>query len=173
MEAVAQAAPIQLEMVASYNPMTGAVKPEPIVEEKADLVKEEPEPIVLKAEPELTLNSVTLNQIQSFTPAPVSQTKKSIIGTMAAGAVLAASGTGGFGNKQTSMAFTLPNIIYKDILVHCVHVSIQEQQKKMKMFQKKVTKKRFFDIVLQPELQYLNIYKEPVKRLSCFKAITD
>ena len=41
------------------------------------------------------------------------------------------------------------------------------------MYQKKVTKKRFFDIVLQPELQYQNIYKEPVKRLACFKAITD
>ena len=54
------------------------------------------------------------------------QPKKSIIGTMAAGAVLAASGTGGFGNKQTSMAFALPKIIYKDILVHCVHVSVQE-----------------------------------------------
>ena len=41
------------------------------------------------------------------------------------------------------------------------------------MFQKKVTKKRFLEAVLQPELQYQNIYKAPVKRLSCFKAITD
>ena len=35
-----------------------------------------------------------------------------------------ASGTGGFGNKQTSMAFSNPKIIYKEILVHCVHNSI-------------------------------------------------
>jgi hypothetical protein len=100
-------------------------------------------------------------------------TKKSIIGTMAVGAVCAASGTGGFGNRQTANAFTLPNIIYKDILVHCVHNSIQEYQKKMKMYQKKVTKKKYFDIVFQPEVQYMNIYDKPVKRLSCFSKITD
>ena len=41
------------------------------------------------------------------------------------------------------------------------------------MYQKKVTKKRYFDVVFQPEVQYMNIYKEPVKRLLCFSAITD
>jgi len=74
----------------------------------------------------LTLSSAALSQIQAFKPAPVLQHKKSIIGTVAAGAVQAASGTGGFGNKQASMAFSVPNLIYKDVLVHCVHVSIQE-----------------------------------------------
>ena len=43
----------------------------------------------------------------------------------------------------------------------------------MKMYQKKVTKKRYVEIVLPPELQYQNIYKEPVKRLKCFQAITE
>jgi len=43
----------------------------------------------------------------------------------------------------------------------------------MKMYQKKVTKKRYLDALLPPELQYQNIYKDPVKRLGCFKAITE
>ena len=38
----------------------------------------------------------------------------------------------------------------------------------MKMYQKKVTKKKYIAIVLPPELQYQNIYKDPVKRLRCF-----
>jgi len=126
---VAQSAPLRFDKVASYTPVTSVVKTEAVVEEKVDLVAPESKPVETvapKAEPELTLNSIALNQIQTFNPAPVSLMKKSIIGTMAAGAVLAASGTGGFGNRQTQMAFTLPNIIYKDILVHCIHVSIQE-----------------------------------------------
>lgn len=45
-----------------------------------------------------------------------------------------ASATGGFGNKQTSQALEGPVIIFRDILVHNIHVSIQEYQKKMKMF---------------------------------------
>jgi hypothetical protein len=116
--------------VASFNPASGFVKaaePQPAPkEETTDLAKVEAEPVAAKVEKPLTLSSAALDQIQAFKPAPVPQTKKSIIGTLAAGAVLAASGTGGFGNRQASMAFSLPNIIYKDILVHCIHVSIQE-----------------------------------------------
>ena len=121
--------PLQIDKVVSFNPSAGFVKPaEPqsASEVANDPSKEEVQPATTKAEKPLSLSSAALNQIQAFKPAPVSQTKKSIIGTVAAGAVLAASGTGGFGNKQASMAFSLPNIIYKDILVHCIHVSIQE-----------------------------------------------
>lgn len=42
----------------------------------------------------------------------------------------------------------------------------------MKMFQKKVTKKKQFESVEQPEVNYMNIYTQSVKRLSCFENIT-
>jgi hypothetical protein len=79
---------------------------------------------------------------------------------------------GGFGNKQASQAFASTKIIYRDILAHCTNVSVQEYQKKMKMFQKKVTKKKQFESVQQPEVNYMNIYTQGVKRLSCFENIT-
>ena len=63
-------------------------------------------------------------------------------------------------------------MIYRDTLVHNVHVSVQEYQKKQKMFQKKVTKKRHQELIYPPELQYTNIYKTSVKRLSVFENIT-
>lgn len=86
--------------------------------------------------------------------------------------VQAASNTGGFGNKQTKTALETPNVIYRDILVHDVHVSVQEYQKKMKMYQKKVTKRRQQELISPPELQYQNIYKASVKRLGVFQDIT-
>lgn len=79
---------------------------------------------------------------------------------------------GGFGNMPASHGLKMPKIIYLNTLVHCVHVSVQEYQKKMKMFQKKVYKKRLTNTVVQPEIQYMNIYQGPVKRLSCFSQIT-
>ena len=79
---------------------------------------------------------------------------------------------GGFGNKQASLAFASTKIIYRDILAHCTNVSVQEYQKKMKMFQKKVTKKKQFESVEQPEVNYMNIYTQSVRRLSCFENIT-
>jgi len=66
--------------------------------------------------------------INSSTFSPIPKAK---LGT---GAVQAASGTGGFGNRQTQAALDVPNVIYRDILVHDVHVSVQEYQKKMKMY---------------------------------------
>jgi hypothetical protein len=42
----------------------------------------------------------------------------------------------------------------------------------MKMFQKKVTKKSHKDVVQQPEINYMNIYTQNVKRLSCFEQVT-
>jgi hypothetical protein len=42
----------------------------------------------------------------------------------------------------------------------------------MKMFQKKVTKKKQFESVQQPEVNYMNIYTQSVRRLSCFESIT-
>jgi len=44
------------------------------------------------------------------------------------------SGTGGLGNKQISLALALPQIIFRDIFIHCVHISVQEYQKKLKMY---------------------------------------
>lgn len=86
------------------------------------------------------------------------------------GAIQAASGTGGFGNRQTANALVLQKVVYKDILIHNLHVSIQEFQKKSKMYQKKVTKKRQ-ELISSPELQYMNIYRGPAKRLSVFQEI--
>ena len=43
----------------------------------------------------------------------------------------------------------------------------------MKMFQKKVFKKRLTETVAEPELQYINIYNKPVKRLGCFADLTN
>lgn len=90
---------------------------------------------------------------------------------MGQGAVQAASGTGGFGNRQTASAFEQQKVVYKDILIHNLHVSIQEFQKKSKMYQKKVTKKRQ-ELICPPEMQYMNIYKQKAKRLSIFDNIT-
>ena len=96
-----------------------------------------------------------------------------MIAKQAPGAIVTASGTGGFGNKQASHAFAEKKIIYRDILVHCVHNSVQEYQKKMKMFQKKVTKKKYLDFVQQPEINYMNIYTKQCSRMDVFKNITD
>ena len=82
---------------------------------------------------------------------------------------------GGFGNKQASIALASEKVIYNEVLVHCVKLSIQEYQKKHKMFNKKVKdKKRYLDSIEPPTLQYINIYSHGnVKRLSCFKRITE
>jgi hypothetical protein len=58
----------------------------------------------------------------------------------------------GFGNKSVSATFALPYVIYRDILIHCVHVSYQEYQKKLKMYQKKVVKQKFQDQICHPEV---------------------
>jgi hypothetical protein len=50
------------------------------------------------------------------------------------GAIQAASGTGGLGNKQAAAALGERKVVYKDILIHNLHVSIQEFQKKQKMY---------------------------------------
>jgi len=39
-------------------------------------------------------------------------------------AIQAASGTGGFGNKQTSMALDNQKVVYKDIFQHNMNVSV-------------------------------------------------
>ena len=79
---------------------------------------------------------------------------------------------GGFGNKQASHALQLSNVVYRDVLVHSINLSVQEYQKKLKMFQKKVTKKQQLEKVQQPEINYMNIYTQSVPRLSCFSSIT-
>lgn len=90
---------------------------------------------------------------------------------MGRGAIQAASGTGGFGNRQAAAALDLQKVIYKDILIHNLHVSIQESQKKSKMYQKKLSKKRQ-DFICPPDMQYMNIYKQSAKRLSVFEDVS-
>jgi len=82
---------------------------------------------------------------------------------------------GGFGNKQTGVALASEKTIYTDVLVHCIKMSIQEYQKKLKMFNKKVNnRKRYFDVLEPPTIQYINIYQHGnVPRLKCFQRITD
>jgi hypothetical protein len=54
-------------------------------------------------------------------------------------------------------------------------MSIQEYQKKNKMFNKKVqNKKRYQDVLEPPTVQYMNIYAHiNVPRLKCFQRITE
>lgn len=83
---------------------------------------------------------------------------------------------GGIGNKQTSVALASEKTVYTEVLVHCVRMSIQEYQKKLKMYNKKIrdNKKKFLDIVETPTIQYMNIYSHGnVTRLNCFKRITE
>ena len=61
-----------------------------------------------------------------------------------------------------------PKILYQYILVHCLHVSIQEFQKKIKMFQKKAGRARLLEQIKQPDLQYINIHESSTQRLPCF-----
>ena len=75
--------------------------------------------------------------------------------------------------KSHNQTISLERVIFSDILVHSLHVSVQEYQKKMKMFQKKVTKKKHLESLSPPELQYMNLYSPSVKRLSCFRKITN
>lgn len=82
---------------------------------------------------------------------------------------------GGFGNKQTSIALATEKTIYTEVLVHCIKMSIQEYQKKLKMFNKKVNnKKKYLDVLEPPTIQYINIYAHgKVPRLKCFQRITE
>lgn len=119
-----------------------------------------------KEEKSMNINCTVYNPASGNTAA-----KKEAVSDVA---VQSASGTGGFGNKQTSQALDLPQVIYRDILVHNIHVSVQEYQKKMKMFQKKVTKQKQLEFFCPPEMTYRNIYENNnVKRLLVFSTITD
>jgi len=67
--------------------------------------------------------------------------------------VVAQAGTaGGFGNRQTEQALDTPTVSFRDVLVHDVNVSIQEYQKKMKMYQKMVTKRTHQEVICPPEI---------------------
>jgi hypothetical protein len=48
---------------------------------------------------------------------------------------------GAFGNKTTNFALQAEKLDFSEIMVHNLNVSIQEFQKKTKMFQKKVSGK--------------------------------
>jgi len=62
-------------------------------------------------------------------------------------------------------------------VIHCINVSLQEQQKKLAMYQKKVDKKVGLKAKVEssgccsPDFQYMNIYKNQQQRLSCFANI--
>jgi hypothetical protein len=66
---------------------------------------------------------------------------------------------------------------YSEIVIHCINVSLQEQQKKLAMYQKKIDKKvglksKFESAgIHSPDFQYFNIYKGQHSRLGCFRAI--
>lgn len=104
----------------------------------------------------LTLTAQSFFQ-PTATPQPVQQTIK---------------GKSALGTKKTSDALAEQGVVYRDILLHCLNMSVQEYQKKMKMFQKKLMyRKRFLGQVQQPEIQYMNIYHTSERRLGCFKDI--
>jgi len=53
-------------------------------------------------------------------------------------------------------------------------MSVQEYQKKQKVFQKKfLYRKKFMNAVEQPDIQYINIYHSAETRLGCFQDICD
>jgi hypothetical protein len=65
-----------------------------------------------------------------------------------------------------------PKPRYKQMFVHNFHVSVQEFQKKRKMYERKVSKKKYADYIDQPHFQYMNIYSSRVSRLPCFQEAT-
>ena len=77
-------------------------------------------------------------------------------------------------NLPVNCAKSVP---YSDVVLHCINVSLQEQQKKLAMYQKKVDKKVGLKAKVEssgccsPDFQYMNIYKNQKQRLSCFKNI--
>jgi|TARA_B110001450_G_C17634913_1_gene486775 hypothetical protein len=71
----------------------------------------------------MSVKSAAFNISNSTQPAQPKSQKIQIVKQSQA-AVATATGTGGFGNKQAAHAFAEKKIIYRDILVHCVHNSI-------------------------------------------------
>jgi len=63
-------------------------------------------------------------------------------------------------------------VVYSQILVRSLNVSVQEYQKKMKMYQKKVQKRKMGDMISPPEMQYMNLYSNSLSRLSCFQQVS-
>lgn len=60
---------------------------------------------------------------------------------------------GGFGNKQRQIGLAVEKVDYQQILVHSVKVSVQEYQKKLKMY----NNQQMYD---EPSIEYVNIYSE-------------
>lgn len=58
------------------------------------------------------------------------------------------------------------NLDYSDVLVHCVKMSVQEFQKKQKMLATGDLQET------NSGIDYVNIYKDKLPRLSLFKTIT-
>ena len=144
-----QQAPIDTKMTGSLKPTATSFVP------KAQTTNDS----ALKVEAQ-EFKFVPVKKVQE----PVAEIKKE--------PVTAPTFTGGFGNKQTANGLVLHKVIYREILVHSIKVSIQEFQKKMKMFNKKVTKPKQKMVMDAPDLQYMNIYSGSVPRLSCFKEMT-
>lgn len=138
--------------------------PKPKVSETNPEVSKEVDTVV-KTENKKSLNPDTV----AFVPTKVQVTQVVAQPTPVTGPI------GGLGNKQTRVALASEKVIYTEVLVHCIKISIQEYQKKLKMFNKKVAnKKRFIDFVDSPTIQYINIYSHGnVRRLSCFQRITE
>jgi hypothetical protein len=63
----------------------------------------------------------------------------------------------------------IPHVVkkvsYSEVVVHCINVSLQEQQKKLSMYHKKIEKKSGLKAKIEdtqkfaPDFQYMNIYK--------------
>jgi hypothetical protein len=63
---------------------------------------------------------------------------------------------------------------YAEMLVHCINVSLQEHQKKLSVYNRKVFKhKEKKSILPSPGLQYMNIHSKTSPRLCCFTEICD
>ena len=76
------------------------------------------------------------------------------------------------------IATTCSRTPYSEIVVHCINVSLQEQQKKLAMYLKRIEKKAGLKAKIEsscglytPDFQYMNIYQNQKPRLSCFRNI--
>ena len=115
-------------------------------------------PVSAPVEPQqpTTINANAPSFVPTAAPAPVAA-------PVAAPAPKVAP-VGGFGNKQRQLGLATEKVDYQQILVHSVKVSVQEYQKKLKMF----NNSQVYD---EPAIEYVNIYSEQVPRLGLFQDI--
>ena len=82
--------------------------------------------------------------------------------------------------KKTCTSKTCKNhVVYSEALIHCISVTLQEHQKKITVYNKKIMKKSDRKNSLDngtvnlpsPHLHYMNVYSQQTTRPACFRSI--